>query len=305
MSTLELRGVSAGYRDKLALQGVDLSLEHGLHVVLGPNGAGKTTLFRVVAGVLQPQSGTISLLGEDPHREPEAKRRVSYLMHRTALASDISVRDNLMFWSRVLGLSSADFERELERVNSELELADILECRVRTLSRGQAQRASVARALLANPLILLCDEPTNGLDPIAAEKLRYSLRLLAANGRLILYSTHNLQEASAIADNVIVLSEGRVRERGTIDFVASQLVGPRSYGIRAKTDLTPLLKRLGRPALRDGAFWLVDCRDEAELAEIVQACVRDGIMIYEARPMQNALERLYRKVNHTPGEALS
>src|SRR5262249_41463541 len=248
MHALALHGVFAGYGKTTVLHDLELTVGPGFHTVLGPNGAGKTTLFRVAAGVLVPRSGSVTIFGQDPHQQPNVKREVAYITHRPGLAREITVHENLEFWARVLAFTRADFATQLERLTNQLQLQDILHSPVRKLSRGQAQRASIARALLSNPRIVLCDEPTTGLDPIAAAQLRWLLASLAASGRAVLYSTHNLYEAAELSDDVLLLVGGRIQDRGTVRSLASRLVERRRYGIRVDRDPSMTLSRLGRAA---------------------------------------------------------
>jgi len=293
---LTLHAVRAGYGATTVLHDVDLSLGPGLHTLLGPNGAGKTTLFRVAAGVLSPWAGRITIGGRDPQQTPTAKAQVGYLTHRPGLAPEITVRENLEFWHRLLGRPPTQLASELERIVCELELSDILARPVRTLSRGQAQRASIARALLADPLVVLCDEPTTGLDPMAAVRLRKTLRRLSEGQRLVLYSTHNLYEAAELTDQVLVLAHGQVKRRGSLTSVTAQLGSRRRYGLRTDADPSRPLDRIGCAVEREGPFWVIECQSDAGLAEAVQICCQAGVRVFEARALENPLELLYQKL---------
>lgn len=150
---LEFRHVDAGYGRHRVLVDVTMHLDAGFHIVLGPNGAGKTTLFRVGAGILPPQAGTVAIEGRDLFQNPAEKRHVAYLSHRPALASDLTVRDNLEFWGRVLGLSAPERRAAVADVAEALDLHDLLTQKAGTLSRGQSQRVAIARALLGHPRV--------------------------------------------------------------------------------------------------------------------------------------------------------
>ncbi|GAA5199208.1 ABC transporter ATP-binding protein [Rugosimonospora acidiphila] len=295
MSVLSGVDLHAGYRGRTVLHGVDLDFGPGLHLLLGPNGAGKTTLFRVLAGVLPPSRGRVLIQGRDPHARPEAKRLVGVAAHRPALAPRLSAADNLRYWTRVLALPAADRDRRVREVIDLLDLGSIADQRADTLSRGQTQRVGLAKALLAEPPVLLLDEPTAAVDPAVAARLRDQLRGLAAAGHTILVSTHELAEASDLADDVTVLHRGRVAARGAPSTLREQLVG-HGYRLRLRGtgDLAGALRRLGypaEPATHDRL--LVDVPDEDTVETLVADLVRAGVGIREVTPAGNALEDVY------------
>jgi len=200
-----------------ALDGVDLSIAGGGVVgLLGPNGAGKTTLLRVLATLSRPSSGTARVLGHDVAAEPAAVRRVvGYLGHGAMLHGHLTVEENLRFHARLHG-ARCD-EARLAEVLQALGLSPRRHAPARTLSRGLAQRASIARVLLHGPPVLLLDEPHTGLDRSASEDLDLLLRRLALDGRLVLWTTHDLERAYDLADRLVVLAHGRVVWSGAAD----------------------------------------------------------------------------------------
>jgi ABC-2 type transport system ATP-binding protein len=304
MAVLSAAGLRAGYRGRMVLHGVDLEYDKGLHVLLGPNGAGKTTLFRVLSGVLPPAHGQVLINGVDPHADPAAKVLVGLSGHRAALAARLSVADNLRYWARVLGLPAAERERRVRDVLGAVDLGDIAGQRAATLSRGQSQRAGVAKALLGNPPVVLLDEPTSGVDPGMAVRLRAQLKTLAQAGHTVVMSTHQLAEAQEIADDVTVLHEGRIVGRGAPGALRTQLVGT-AYRVRLRCsgDLPGALRTLGyRPEPAAGGAVLVDVAGEQDVENLVTGLVRAGVGVREVSPADNILEEVYVHLQEQAGD---
>lgn len=293
---LRFSGVSVRYGRKLALEDVELDLGRGLHVVLGPNGAGKTTLFRVGAGILTPLRGTVSLRGTPIAADVRGKSVLGYVSHRSGLQPRLTVRDNLEFWSRVLGQSAAARHDALDRVRRQLDLDDLFELRFGTLSRGQQQRVSLARALVGDPELLFLDEPTTGLDPVAAKKLRRQLMDFVADGKTIVYTTHNLYEAEELATDVILLKDGRVLAHGTLDEIAASFRARDRHAFVLEGEPRDVFQRLGLSASFDDRAWLVDDLHGLETSGIVAALVGEGIRVKEVRGVGHSLEAIYEEL---------
>ncbi len=293
LPTLRYSGVFAGYGTRAVLTGIELELGPGFYVVLGTNGAGKTTLFRVGAGILPPSRGQLHILGKDPFTDPSIKAKVGYLSHHAGLYPDLRVVDNLRFWGRVLGLKAAHLEQRLEILSGQLDLAELLNRPAHTLSQGQARRAGMARALLNNPALLFLDEPTSGLDPAAARTLRNLLKSLATDGRTLLFSTHNLHEASELATEVVVIRDGAIFARGPVDELAARFADAITMGFKLDSDPCKVLTGLGLAAKYQDGYWQVSFGRKQDPADTIRALVEAGIRVREAREMGNPLERIY------------
>jgi ABC-type multidrug transport system ATPase subunit len=297
---LSAAGLSAGYQGSPVLHDVVVDYGPGLHVLLGPNGAGKTTFFRVLAGVLPPIKGEVLVNGRNPHTDAAAKALVGVAAHRAALASRLSVADNLRYWARVLALPGDQREDLVRRVVGQLGLADIAGRRAGTLSRGQQQRAGLAKALLGDPPVLLLDEPTAGIDPAAASRLRGQLHDLAAAGRVVVLSSHNLDEASELADDVTILHQGRIVGRGDAAALRTQLVGD-AYRLRlgGSGEMGAALAALGYPAEPAAHGFVVEVADRRAAEVLVSKLVQAGVGIHEVTPVGNALEDVYMHLDGT------
>lgn len=219
-------GLRKDYGDRSVLRGVDLSIPWGQAAVLfGPNGAGKTTLLRILAGLSRPDDGDVSIAGLRVRRSGgRARTLVGIVGHQTLLYSDLTCRENLLFYAKLYGINRR--EARIDSVLAQLNLADRVDRRVRTLSHGMQKRLSVARAILHEPNVLLMDEPESGLDTDSVAALGDLLKDWSASGKSALLTTHSAEIGQAWADRVLTLERGRLSD-GTLlhGDAAAKLVG--------------------------------------------------------------------------------
>jgi sodium transport system ATP-binding protein len=201
----------------VAVDGLSLSVSAGeIYGLLGPNGAGKTTTLRVLAGILSPSSGRASVAGvEVGTRSIEAKRHLGFLTGTTGLYARLSVRELLTYFGRLHDMSPARIDDRVALLGRVLDFQALLDRRCETLSAGQKQRVSVARAVLHDPPVLILDEPTVGLDVLATRFLREYVRAERDRGKAIIFSTHYLAEADLLCDRVGFLYRGRMLREGS------------------------------------------------------------------------------------------
>jgi len=194
-----------------ALAGVDLDVEPGEIVLLrGPNGAGKTTLLRVCAGLVMVSSGEAVVLGHDlVARRAAVRRRVGLLGHETFLYDDLTVTENLDFWSRAAGATMADGRAALDRLGVATRLHDLP---VQALSAGQRRRVSFAAMVCRRPELWLLDEPHAGLDAPGRDVIDELMRDAAAAGATVLFASHELDRAHEVATRTVTISGGVVDE---------------------------------------------------------------------------------------------
>jgi heme exporter protein A len=206
---VEVRGVVKSYDHRPILRGVDLAVDVGQTLaVLGPNGSGKTTLLRLIATLSPPTRGQVVLFGRPAGPSPEIRRRIGLVAHESLLYDNLTVAENLRFFAGLYGLNSG----RMASVIAQTALEPVAARRVRVLSRGQRQQVNLARALLHNPDVLILDEPYTGLDVTAAGRLTGLLRAEAGRGRTVIFTTHDLAEASGVDAAMTVLLEGRLTE---------------------------------------------------------------------------------------------
>lgn len=210
---LNVRGLKKSFGLKPALRGIDLTMPQGERAaLLGANGAGKTTLLRILAGLTKPSAGSVSIDGFDIVGDAQAVRRlVGFVAHQPYLYDELTARENLLFFARMYTVRDGRERANmlLQRVGLERKANE----RVSTLSRGQVQRLSLARALLHGPSLLLLDEPDTGLDEEGNALLETLLDEHRARGGTTIFTTHRVERALALADSIVLLNNGRVASR--------------------------------------------------------------------------------------------
>jgi sodium transport system ATP-binding protein len=200
-----------------ALDGLSFTVPDGRIVgLLGPNGAGKTTALRTLYGVLRPDAGTARIDGIDLAAQRElALERLGALPHALGLYPRLTAREHLVYFGRLHGIDEAALEGRVELLVEALGLTEVADRRTSGFSQGQKLRVALARALVHDPLNLVLDEPTSGLDVAGTRAFRALLRRLRDEGRCILFSSHVMQEVSALCDEVVVIARGKVVAAGT------------------------------------------------------------------------------------------
>lgn len=295
-AVVETSGLTRVFDARTAVEDLTLSVGAGeLLALLGPNGAGKTTTLRMIAGLLPPTRGRISVAGEvlGPETAEALRSRVGLLTEAPGLWERLSVRANLRTHARLHGVASAD--RRVDHVLAAVGLTDRADDRAGALSKGLKQRAAMARTLLHDPAVVLLDEPTSGLDPASAHAMRGLVRSLRDEGRAVLVSTHNLTEAEELADRIAIMNTRllacdtprALRGPGAGGRVLIDVEGERSRW-------TTVLRSAGAAdvdARHDGL--LVTMKPGSEVPELVTALVAAGARVHRVAPQDPSLEETY------------
>lgn len=200
-----------------ANNGISLEAHDGEIVgILGPNGAGKTTLLRIIAGILEPTSGTVTFDGLNYHdNETEIKKNIAYLSGNTKIYNTLSSYELLHMCADIYGVLKTDIEPRIMEIAKILDMESFLYNRIGSLSTGQTQRVNIARCLIHNPKYYILDEATSGLDIMASEIILNFIREEKKKRKTILYSTHYMEEAENICDRVLMINKGVVIASGT------------------------------------------------------------------------------------------
>ena len=218
------QNLSKTFQDKKrgVIRAVDnLSFSTGpgsIYGLLGANGAGKTTTLRMLATLLKPVAGTATVAGFDVAREPEKVRaRVGFMATSTALYGRLTARETLMYFGRLNGLADSEIATRAGRIARELDMEDFMDRRVEKFSTGMKQKLSIARMLIHDPEVMIFDEPTNGLDVMAARAIVQFIRACRARGKTVVYSTHVMREVEKLCDRIGIMHDGRLLAEGTLD----------------------------------------------------------------------------------------
>ena len=205
---LTVHGLTKQYKDKRAVDRVDLRLTEGINGLLGANGAGKTTLMRMLCGILKPTTGSIALDGVDVSSE-DYRAVLGYLPQDFGFYPDFTGLDLLLYLAALKGLSRSHAKRKAKELLELVSLKDAGKKKIKTYSGGMKQRLGIAQALLNDPSLLIVDEPTAGLDP--KERVRFR-KLIAGLGQdtIVLLSTHIVSDVEKIADHMLMMSDGKI-----------------------------------------------------------------------------------------------
>lgn len=238
---IELVWLTKSYRDVHAVRGVDLTIAPGeIVAMLGPNGAGKSTINELILGMIRPDTGRVRVFGRDPVQGVR-EGRVGAMLQAGALLHDATVHDVLRLMH---GLHAHPLS--LPEIVERADLGSFLPTKTDKLSGGQAQRLRYALAIMPDPELLILDEPTVGMDVEIRRAFWRSMAEFTADGRTVLFATHYLDEADAVADRIVVLAEGGIVADGTGAEIKSRVVG-RTIGVAA--DSVSLIHLAGLPGL--------------------------------------------------------
>jgi ABC-2 type transport system ATP-binding protein len=303
---IETHGLSKRFGERVAVDAVDLRVPRGCAFgFLGHNGAGKTTLIRMLLGLTPASSGSMGLLGfEVPARRGEALCRVGAIVEQPSFHPHLSGRENLRVAAAVRG---PETRKRIPAVLARVGLTECADERVKGYSLGMAQRLGLARCLLADPELLILDEPTNGLDPAGTLELRQMIReLVEEEGRTVFVSTHLLDEVEKVCDAAAIVDRGRVLSQGTI---AELLASDRhEVAVGCENPALALRTLQADPAIRearqreDGVDVVLAGGDPHEAARVNELLGAAGIAVWRLAPVRETLEQRFLSITNRIGD---
>jgi ABC-2 type transport system ATP-binding protein len=214
---IQVQDLHRSFGQNRAVDGVSFNVLQGeIFSLLGPNGAGKTTLISMLSCLLKPDSGDALVMGHSISAEPQlVKASIGVVPQEVALYSDLSARENLLFWGKMQGLRGAPLARRADEVLEVIGLTDRQRDRVSTYSGGMKRRVNIAVALLHKPALIIMDEPTVGIDPQSRRSILDNVKQLRDQGTTVLYTTHYMEEAQELSDHVGIMDHGKLVAVGT------------------------------------------------------------------------------------------
>ena len=229
MHSLEVSGLKKSYNGKPVVSDITLNISSGEVVgLLGPNGAGKTTTFYMILGLIVPDDGSISLDGENLNSSPmykRARKGIGYLPQEASIFRKLKVEDNIKAVLEITDLDKKTRQKKLESILEEFNLVSIAKSQGYHLSGGERRKVEIARALAVDPVFILLDEPFAGIDPIAVNELKKTLRQLADKGIGLIITDHNVRDTLSITDRAYIISDGRILAHGVpTELVENDLV---------------------------------------------------------------------------------
>lgn len=289
-----------GGKRRTALNGLDLVIETGeVHGLLGPNGAGKTTLCKILSTVLLPTSGQARVAGHDVVSEARAVRRAIGIAFggERGLYGRLTARANLRYWSALYRQPTSVGRRRTEELLDRVGLAERADERVETFSRGMKQRLHLARALIGDPAVVVLDEPTTGMDPVAAREFRALVARLRSEQRTVLITTHDMAEAEAVCDRVSLIDGGALlgtEDPRTIGRWLSTYERVSAVGVPAETVAAlRVLPGVGS-VTGDGGTIVVETTEPTAVRVVLDTLVRAGVTTVSTAPP--SLEEVYLRL---------
>jgi ABC-2 type transport system ATP-binding protein len=297
-ATVEIEDVSKWFGQKVAVSNVTCSFGPGVTGLLGPNGAGKTTTLRMLTGLIRPSRGAIRILGVWPRTSPSVYGSVGLVPEEAAVYPSMTARSYVRYAATLSGVASID--EATERAIATVALEDSADRKLGGFSKGMRQRAKVAAALVADPQILLLDEPLNGTDPVQRLHLINLFRRLGDEGRTVIVSSHVLDEVERMSDRVIAIVDGRLAAAGDVAAIR-RAMSDIPYRVRVETERPRILaavlleEALVHGVTVDDDTLHVETDDLAALGRRVPVLARDvDARILVFRPEDASLESVFR-----------
>jgi ABC-2 type transport system ATP-binding protein len=290
-------GLNKSFGSLKALSEVNFSVRLGeIFSYLGPNGAGKTTTIRILAGLLRRDAGEVNICGADVARHPVfVKERIGVVPDESNLYPELTCCRNLRYLGELYGLPKKMRASKAAELLSFFDLTDRATTPFGALSKGLKRRLTIAAALVHNPAVVFLDEPTSGLDVPSARALRELIRTINRQGTTVFLTTHNLQEAEALSQRVLILIKGRVAALGSPGEIRQRVqhLNLLSVTFSAEIEADPLLKACPavlRASLQNGAWRLEVAEAQAALEQLVAFAGSEGVRISEINTITASLE---------------
>lgn len=297
-----LSDVHVRFGARTVLEGLNLTLNQGeIFALLGRNGTGKTTLMRLLTGQIRPTSGGVRAFGADPGRDAEPRRLMSLVPQDIALYPRLTIRENLEVMAGMAGLRRDEVSRRVDEAMALTQVEGRKNDLIEHLSGGYRRRANIAAALLTRPRLLLLDEPTVGVDVDARLSLHRTLRRLRDDGIAILLTTHDLDEARALADRIGILASNRLAEEGPVGDILRRMFGDRCEVVATLSgepdeSVQTVLQRLGLNRTGNPLEWTSWSTGLESFASLQAALRRHGIDLHEIRLREPGLEHVLAHV---------
>jgi ABC-2 type transport system ATP-binding protein len=302
---LELQHVTKRYVGHLAVDDLSLAVPKGtIYGILGPNGAGKSTTLRMVMNIIAADSGKIAVLGADPSRDRTVLRRVGYLPEERGLYKKMTVLDVVVFFGALRGMPESAAREQGQQWLERMGLAEWARAKVETLSKGMQQKVQFITTAIHSPELLILDEPASGLDPVNQEVLRETILGAKKEGRTVVFSTHNMDQAEQLCDYVSIIAQGQKVLDGSLDEIRRRHGGHKyriefdaiTPGVTTAMGSTPVLSR----AVRAGDVWEVDLPDRSDVPRVLSALAAADADVVKFEHVRPSLHQIF--VDHV-GEA--
>ena len=295
---LQIEGVSKRYAEHLAVDKLSLSVPTGtIYGILGPNGAGKSTTLRMVMNIIGRDGGRISLLGSDPAVDRKVLRKIGYLPEERGLYKKMKVLDVIIFFAQLKGVPERTARQEAEVWLERMGLAEWRDGKVETLSKGMQQKVQFITTVIHKPELLILDEPQSGLDPVNQEVLRDTILGARDEGRTVILSTHNMEQAQQMCEYVCIIAQGRKVLDGSVRDVRRENRGER-YAIEfdAPSMRVSDLMEVGswfRTVEARGESWVVEPIPGVDLAALLTTLATQDVPLTRFERVHPSLHEIF------------
>jgi ABC-2 type transport system ATP-binding protein len=303
-AVVDTKNLTKRYREKLAVNTLTLSVQQGeIFGFLGPNGAGKTTTILMLLGLTEPTSGELSVCGYNPTHDPlEVKKRVGYLPENPGFYDDISAKENLLYMARLNRIPEKEAQRRTTEVLEQVGLSEDGRRLVREFSRGMKQRLGIAEVLVKNPIAIILDEPTLGIDPDGAIRILELIKNLNRDNNLtVMLSSHQLQQVQQICSRVGIIVKGRLIVQGEMDELGRAILKGRQWNFLVEVGgnrdtLERSLQSIdGIDEIeKRSQGWFLRCTKDIR-PELVSLITNNGLPLLQLRSEDPTLEEIYLK----------
>ena len=306
---LEVADLEKRFGDIHAVAGVTFHIEPGeTYGLLGPNGAGKTTSISMIAGLLEPDAGAVSVLGQNmTPTSLDPKAEVGLVPQDLAIYPDLTARENLRFFGRLYGMERTVLDTRVEEVLEVIGLTDRADDRADEFSGGMKRRLNIGIGLLHKPQLLILDEPTVGVDPQSRNAILESVEKLSSAGLAVLYTTHYMEEAERLCDRVGIIDQGEIKAEGTrrelvrmvgeSDRVRIETSGAKDGAVTSLRNLSGVVEAISS----DGSIDLIVDDASAILADALRLVAESGVSVASVTVQEPDLEAVFL---HVTGKAL-
>jgi len=296
-AALEAEGLVKRYGARTAVQDLSFSVPKGsIYGVLGPNGAGKSSTLRMLVGVLRPTSGRITVLGGNADRE--TMKRVGYLPEERGLYRGMSARSAIAYLARLKGTPANQAFKRADKLLTDHGLGKVKRKKIKTMSKGMAQKVQVLGAIAHEPDLIIFDEPFSGLDPVNQRVLEETIRAQAAAGRTVLFSTHVMEHAERLCDRILLIAHGRKAFEGTVPEALALAPSVALLETEGDFDLAGALAPKGFAVNFDGEEhgnrrWRAKLENGRGSRQLLQACVEVGAPLSLFEPARASLHEAF------------
>jgi ABC-2 type transport system ATP-binding protein len=302
---LELQDITKRYVGHLAVDRLSIAVPRGLiYGILGPNGAGKSTTLRMVMNIIARDSGSIAVLGVDPATNRDVLRRVGYLPEERGLYRKMTVIDVIVFFAALRGMAESTAREQGLRWLDRMGLGQWQRAKVETLSKGMQQKVQFITTVIHAPDLLILDEPASGLDPVNQEVLRDTIISARDEGRTVVFSTHNMDQAEQLCDSVCIIAQGRKVLDGSLREVQRSHAGHR-YRLEFESVTPAVLALMSggdillRGAVREDDTWHLDLPTEDAVRRALGALSAGDVTVSRFEHVKPTLHQIFvDKVGH-------